>query len=650
MLRVVRSRIDALLRTDGELDAFCLDEYPDIFRRFSRGMDRIEKVNMILWLAGESDVSEKLEQLEQVRSSARPNIPTRTTHPFAQRATVPSLLPQLIDETQELSLQRLREACARLDSSTSTGTAYLVSDTHLVTAATVVGQLGIGARIAAWFSGATAPALAQVCRIDPVEDWAVLQLVTPSPDRRPLPIQLSFNAASRWVAFGFTRSSGMDGQVLSGEVSGTSAVPDRPTAAPELVLEEPSADTVVALDEAGGSPVVSGGMVLGHLRAGAGQAASSTTGRRLSMCPAAAYADAAHVRGASQSLTFRTPLAEYDPLWYSARPEQERKALNKLRNPGVPLTVQAPEGYGKRWFIEHILNRLQQQDAQSSRKTHIVRFNLRKDSGGITTSLDNLLTQILQEICAVLKMDHNQDKQQDLSTWSGGAALRFRAGLEDLVFPLVPSPNRLLLLIEEGDHLHASPIETEFFALLRALAEERNPPYDRLRLCVTIAAEAGLLETTNHSWFFGLSPPIVLEGLSEKQIQAQAALYGLAADDPGLGVLYSQTLGHPFLSRLAIYEAAASEMTLAEMFALTEDQSSVFSTWLRHVHMQIENLGLMPDLCRVTNNRRHRISFESYLKLYRKGILVQGKPGEYQFRCPLFESYFSDVCHSSQMI
>lgn len=163
---------------------------------------------------------------------------------------------------------------------------------------------------------------------------------------------------------------------------------------------------------------------------------------------------------------------------------------------------------------------------------------------------------------------------------------------------------------------------------------------------MTIAAEAGLLETTNHSWFFGLSPPIVLDGLSEKQIQDQAILYGLSGDDPGLKVLYSQTLGHPLLSRLAIYEAAASEQTLAELFATPEGQAVVFSTWLRHLHMQIEKQGLLDDLCRILRDPRHRLSFENYIKLYRKGVIFQGKPGEYQLRCPLFEVYFSAICHN----
>ncbi|MBL9008154.1 MAG: CHAT domain-containing protein [Myxococcales bacterium] len=44
----VRKVLAEVLRTDADLDAFCLDRMPDVASRFSRGMDRIEKTNLIL--------------------------------------------------------------------------------------------------------------------------------------------------------------------------------------------------------------------------------------------------------------------------------------------------------------------------------------------------------------------------------------------------------------------------------------------------------------------------------------------------------------------------------------------------------------------------------------------------------------------------
>ncbi len=50
-------RIGQLLVTDPEFDAFCMDFFPAIFHRYSRGMDRIEKTNLLL-------VHGKLDEIE----------------------------------------------------------------------------------------------------------------------------------------------------------------------------------------------------------------------------------------------------------------------------------------------------------------------------------------------------------------------------------------------------------------------------------------------------------------------------------------------------------------------------------------------------------------------------------------------------------
>ncbi len=46
----VRQVLGEVLRTDADLDAFCIDAIPDTAKRFSSGMDRVEKTNLILRL------------------------------------------------------------------------------------------------------------------------------------------------------------------------------------------------------------------------------------------------------------------------------------------------------------------------------------------------------------------------------------------------------------------------------------------------------------------------------------------------------------------------------------------------------------------------------------------------------------------------
>ena len=56
----VRRLIDDLLRTDGDLEAFLVDEFRDVHRRFSAGMTRERRVSLLFEVEGEQAVVEHL--------------------------------------------------------------------------------------------------------------------------------------------------------------------------------------------------------------------------------------------------------------------------------------------------------------------------------------------------------------------------------------------------------------------------------------------------------------------------------------------------------------------------------------------------------------------------------------------------------------
>jgi hypothetical protein len=61
--REVRARIGEMLRTDSDLDAFCLDFFPEVYERFSNGMDRVMKVSLLLRLVEPRVVDERLRDV-----------------------------------------------------------------------------------------------------------------------------------------------------------------------------------------------------------------------------------------------------------------------------------------------------------------------------------------------------------------------------------------------------------------------------------------------------------------------------------------------------------------------------------------------------------------------------------------------------------
>lgn len=67
----VRQQLDEVLRTDADLEAFCLDHFPDVHRRFSGRMERTDKVNLLLSLVERDDLVAKLREHTGPRGSRR---------------------------------------------------------------------------------------------------------------------------------------------------------------------------------------------------------------------------------------------------------------------------------------------------------------------------------------------------------------------------------------------------------------------------------------------------------------------------------------------------------------------------------------------------------------------------------------------------
>ena len=77
--REVRRQLDEVLRTDADLDAFCLDHFPAVHRRFGAGMERTAKVTLLLQLVPGLDLiaarlREHAGEAPGPASAARPSV------------------------------------------------------------------------------------------------------------------------------------------------------------------------------------------------------------------------------------------------------------------------------------------------------------------------------------------------------------------------------------------------------------------------------------------------------------------------------------------------------------------------------------------------------------------------------------------------
>lgn len=57
----LRKLLQQTLPSDADLDAFCLDYFPQVYERFSDGMDRLRKVNLLLTIAELGELTMRLQ-------------------------------------------------------------------------------------------------------------------------------------------------------------------------------------------------------------------------------------------------------------------------------------------------------------------------------------------------------------------------------------------------------------------------------------------------------------------------------------------------------------------------------------------------------------------------------------------------------------
>ena len=104
----LRALLDGLLRSDADFDAFAGDRFPEANRRFTDGMDRVRKTNILLQYAEPERLAEELRGLEKPPLPAGPP-------PTAGRIKILFLASNPIVTTQLHLAREARRIKERLD-------------------------------------------------------------------------------------------------------------------------------------------------------------------------------------------------------------------------------------------------------------------------------------------------------------------------------------------------------------------------------------------------------------------------------------------------------------------------------------------------------------------------------------------------------
>ena len=100
----LRNLISAVLPTDSDLEALCIDRFPDTASRFTAGMDRVQKVNLLLVLEGLEQILQAIQERDPVRYDQHRQLlslpPRNVKSPMAsQAASAPKQVPVIAKPT-----------------------------------------------------------------------------------------------------------------------------------------------------------------------------------------------------------------------------------------------------------------------------------------------------------------------------------------------------------------------------------------------------------------------------------------------------------------------------------------------------------------------------------------------------------------------
>ena len=310
----LREQLFDTFRTDQDFDAFCQDFFPAVYRRFSTGMERVEKTNLLFALINEADIVRCLAPLSSQSGHMAQAVKRVTAKPAVPTAD-PVVSVQL-GNPLELTIGHVKAACARLTTADAQGTGYLVRPDRLVTCAHVVGSVGLGGNVQAQFIGNAQVVDVTVESLDDTADWAILTLAVPVEGTLDLPIFAASTVDARWLAFGYPAMAGEHGIALGGVVRDPAGKDSLGRSAIQLFSDEAAAAHGAVLGGASGSPVISGGRVIGHLRRLLPDEENRAQLGMLFACPSLAYQSALPALSEAPQLQTLGPQSSYDPLWY----------------------------------------------------------------------------------------------------------------------------------------------------------------------------------------------------------------------------------------------------------------------------------------------------------------------------------------------
>lgn len=321
--------------------------------------------------------------------------------------------------------------------------------------------------------------------------------------------------------------------------------------------------------------------------------------------------------------------------FYVERSPIEARCYEAIAKPGSLIRIKAPRQMGKTSLMSRILHYAgQQQDCMT------VPLSFQIADAAIFSDLDKFLRWFCASVGRRLRLPNRLNEQWDEIF---GSKDNCTAYFEEYLLPEISQP--LALGLDEVDMVFNHPeIASDFFGLLRAWHEaaKSNALWKKLRLVVVHSTEVYIPMNINQSPF-NVGLPIELPEFDEAQVQDLAQRHGLRWSPAQVQDLMAMVGGHPYLVRMALYEVARGDSSLADLLQTAPTESGLYCD---HLRRHLWNLEQRPDMVAavkrlVMSPQPVRLESVQAFQLNSMGLVhLQGN--DVVFRCDLYRQYFGD--------
>lgn len=550
------------------------------------------------------------------------------------------------------SLDMIKNASAYIGAGDSRGTGYLVSQDFVVTCAHVVDNIADGETAILRFGEEETSFEATLIKRDEQADCALLKLKTPLTNTKPLKLYTGpFRRGDTWESYGFPAITKEVGHWLSGDVQDPNGKDINNNRAIALFSREVAAGQGVAAQGFSGSPILVGGMVVGHLKSIIPNKTSGSAPRAelgtLYATPASFIAQMLPQDAKVKELPPRPP-GGYDPNWYIHREEEQTLAMYALTYSGNPVVLQAPFQFGKTNLLQYLLYLLRNDESEPAT---IVTINLEQISERTKNDADLLIKEIAIQLMSDL-YEHNPKFNKDWVriSWDSEAGVLSKMTdlMEKHVLPHIK--NKLVLAIDNADTIGAFSCKNDFFNLLRSFTNDTKDIWSSFRLIIAISASPTELVDNLHVSPFNNCETIVLKDFEDSQIYQLLEKYNLFWSATEVSKLKDAVGGHPYLLRLLMYR---SKITKSSLATLLKDQNKLFDNYLNKYRKWLSsNPKFLQELKLFKSNNYALVRSNEYALEYalgsdealcrrmtRAGLLLQNEDNNklYRLRYKIYE-------------